>query len=108
MGSRTPTLRRVARVVVAAWLLLFGQAQLLAHPYTHVVLPHDAALTAPQGDAPCVECELLAAGAGVAPASPPSHAAVRIPHVVPAATAAASPAADAAAWFESRAPPQLP
>ena len=97
-----------ARVLVAAWLLLFGQAQLLAHPYAHVALPHDAALTAPQGDAPCVECELLASGASVAPASSSSHAAVHAPTAVPVARPAASLAAGAAAWFESRAPPLLP
>lgn len=103
-------MRRTVHFAVLSLLLLFMQHQGYVHPIAHfaqrAAVPRETVLSAPHADTDCLECALLASGA---------HAAVG--HTVvssPDGPAVASPtssyrsrAAEAAAWFDSRAPPVL-
>jgi hypothetical protein len=103
-------MRRAVRLAVLALLLLVMQHRGYVHPIEHFASrtghPQETLVSAPQADAGCAQCALLASGANalcctlaaVSPAVPPAAA----PRALPALRAAA-----AGAWFDSRAPPVL-
>jgi hypothetical protein len=101
------TLRR-SLAVIFCLLLLSLQTQALVHPLAHLGYgkTHETGFASSAADATCVQCALLAGGSNAVAAD---VAACQFGGGVDAVTAVldASRAADAPAWFQSRAPPAL-
>jgi hypothetical protein len=103
-------MRRVILFAVLSLLLLSMQQQGYVHPITHLPGPAShstqTALTGSVVDSECLECALLAGGANAVQDDPE----VAIPtasFATPVLVTLQSRAADAPAWFHSRAPPSL-
>ena len=103
-------MRRAIRFAVLSLLLLFMQHEGYVHPISHlaarVSMPRETFVSAPAVDADCLECALLASGAH-ATVGGTIVALADGPVVASATSSYRSRAADAAAWFDSRAPPAL-
>jgi hypothetical protein len=103
-------MRRAVLFAVLSLLLLSMQQQGHVHPIAHLAghapHPQETTLTAPQVDADCVECALLASGTNAVHGESASmlSATAADGH---ARTAFHSRAADSPSWFHSRAPPVL-
>jgi hypothetical protein len=108
MKHRRTTLRRTLAVVLCL-LLLSLQSQVLVHPIEHLggePKASEATLTSTHEDPRCVECPLLTGGLAAALRAP-AHVAFDAPPGIFVTDSYRSRAADAPAWFQSRAPPAL-
>lgn len=102
------TLRR-AFALVLCLLLLSLQQRVLVHPIAHLAgssKPQETQLSSSKVEAPCAECALLAGGSVAVVAGAPAWHAEDTVHDV-AFHSHRTRAADAPAWFRSRAPPLL-
>jgi len=103
-------MHRAVRFAVLSLLLLFMQQQAYVHPIEHLAStgphPQETALSEPHAVADCIECALLAGGSHAIHGDADEAPASVVVSMAGAATFAWR-AADARAWFESRAPPHL-